>query len=106
MGASVSTWPTYLLNGIPDELREQISAEAEERNLSLADTIRAALCAHYGLDCPPVNTKGYRGEDDKGATRMFLRLQPELFEAIVGEVRTQRQIVLDILTEHYGKEPA
>jgi len=101
MGTPVSKWPAYLLQHIPEELREQISADAAERNLSLSDAIRSVLCEHYGLECPPVNTKGYRSEDDKGSTRMVLRLQPELFEAILQEVRTRRQIVLDILQEHY-----
>jgi hypothetical protein len=106
---SVLDWPSYLLQRIPTELRAAISDDAREHDLSVADTIRSVLCAHYGLDCPPRGT-GYndRGTKDAGAERLVLRVQPELFDAIKADTSEQnmRATILKILEAHYQEAPA
>jgi hypothetical protein len=108
---SVLDWPSYLLQRIPTELRAAISDDAREHDLSVADTIRSVLCAHYSLDCPPRGT-GYndRGTKDTGAERLVLRVQPELFQVIKDDAgfngATMRAIILDILEVHYQEAPA
>jgi predicted HicB family RNase H-like nuclease len=98
----VKEWPAYLLDHIPDDVREALVAEAERRDLSLDDTIRQILCEHYGLECEPRASK-FR-EPSTPFTKKFVRLQPELFAAIVADVRTRRSIILDILTEHLKED--
>jgi hypothetical protein len=101
--------PAYLLQGIPTKLRVSISADAERQNLSLMDTIRTVLCAHYDLDCPPRGS-GYRPERDEGSERMVLRMSQELFAAIKADAKetglTMRALILNALDAHYTEVPA
>jgi hypothetical protein len=109
---SVLDWPSYLLQRIPTELRAAISDDAREHDLSVADTVRSVLCAHYSLDCPPRGS-GYndRGTKDAGAERLVLRVQPELFNAIKADCaqgygKSMRATILEILEAHYQEAPA
>lgn len=95
--------PSYLLNGIPTALRRALSARAAEDDLSLADTIRSVLCAHYGLDCPP-RGRGYDAARDLGTEQMLVRVSEELFQAIKIEAQewdeTMRAVILRVLETH------
>ena len=109
---SVRSWPAYVLHrkgGIPEPLRAAISADAAEQNLSLADTIRGILCAHYALDCPPRGS-GYDSDRDGGAQMMVLRLQPALFKALNRDAKKRKQslrsLILTALEAHYLEVPA
>lgn len=101
--------PAYVLGDIPPVVRKGISDAAAKANMSLADTIRAALCAHYQLDCPPIG-RGYEGARDGGATRMVLRVEPVLFEKIKQAARkgdtSMRVVILNVLGQKFGKELA
>jgi hypothetical protein len=92
--------PSYLLNGIPAQLRQALAEEAQARDLSLADTMRSILCSHYALDCPPRGS-GYNRRRDEGSQQMLLRVSPDLFAAIKEEAAeadlTMRQIILNVL---------
>ena len=106
---SVRSWPTYLLRDIPETTRAAIEVDAELDGVSMIEVVRAILCAHYELDCPPVETLARHGEFIPGTGTMVLRLPPELFDAINEEFHqagsaygAKRKIVLDILTAHYN----
>ena len=101
------TEPSYLLNGIPLYLRRAIAAEAADRDLSLADTIREALCGHYGLDCPPKG-RGYNPTRDMGSPQLLVRASHELFAAIKADAEardeTMRTVILKTLEDHFDLE--
>ena len=92
--------PSYLLNGIPTALRRALSQRAAADDTSLADTIRAALCFHYGLDCPP-SGRGYNPTRDDGREQMVLRVSEQLFACIKADAErigeTMRAVILNIL---------
>lgn len=75
--------------------------------MSLADTIRVALCSHYQLECPPIG-RGYEEARDEGATRMVLRVEPMLFEKIKNDAgqqgQTMKAVILDVLERRFGEE--
>lgn len=105
--SGVRSWPSYLLQRIPPQLRTAIEEDAGQN--SMAEVIRAILCAHYSLDCEPPEYELQPGsipERIPGHDRMLVRVQPELFEAIKqhsdesGE--TMRTVILDILEAHYS----
>lgn len=103
---TVTTWPSYLLNRIPLPLRERMSAEAEENQMSVADVVRSALCEYYGLECDLRSSTYFpRGL----SSSMVLRLQPEIFQALADQSARSghsiRRIVLDVLHAHYGMTP-
>ena len=78
----VREWPTYLLRDIPEATRAALEEDAELNGVSLAETMREILCAHYALDCEPVETFGRPPAYTVGTDTMILRVQPELFKAI------------------------
>jgi len=102
---SVLRWPSYLLKNIPPELRAEIEREAGVDTLS--DTIRAILCAHYSLDCDPVQTRN-RFARINGTDTMILRLQPELFAEIrrdaTAREESTRTVIIEALEAHYVTE--
>lgn len=106
---TVLAWPSYLLDRIPSDLRDRMSEEAEAEDISLQDVVRSALCAHYGADCD-LRSGAYSWNSDKdtGAQKMLLRLQPDVFKAMVEqsilEERPIRAVVLSVLERHYGME--
>ena len=101
--------PAYVLDGISPQVRKGISDAAAEANMSLADTIRVALCLEFKLDCPPVG-RGYKSTRDGGATRMVLRVDQHLFDAIKEDSHkrgiTMKAVILDVLEGRFGKELA
>ena len=108
--STVAEWPSYVFHkpdGLPVTLREAISTEAREQDQSLADTIRGILCSHYDLDCPPRSKMGYQSDRDQGATKMVIRLQPELFQAIKEDSTerhlTIRLVILGILLDYFDE---
>lgn len=120
----VRTWPMYTFHApraaadgkqarihsaMPEWIREAISEEAEELNLSLADTIRQTLCARFRLDCQPQGF-GYYSERDQGAVGLVIRVHPDLFAAIKVEAersqRTMRAVILETLETHYEERKA
>lgn len=100
---TVTDWPSYLLTNIPPDLRMALSAQAERDDTSVSDTIRAILCQHYSLECPPVS-HGYQAGRDTHSPNRLLRVQPALFKAVKRDAKrqrhTMRHIILSILEEH------
>ena len=74
---TVKDWPSYLLRGVPPDLRAQLSARAETDQLSLADVIRQALCERYKMECEVVSYR-YQPELDTGNDVIIIRVQPEV----------------------------
>lgn len=108
MSSRVSEWPAYVFhrqNGFSDALRASISDMAQRHDLSLADTCRSILCAHYGMDCD-LRGPGYSSDRDQGNPKFLLRVQPELWTEIQAEAqstgRTMKAVVLDTLTAHFS----
>lgn len=106
-------WKKYLLTGIPRDLRDAISAEAAQLDLSLQETIRRILCERYEYDCEPVTIArggqvGYKAHRDTGATTIQLHLQPEVWEALVQDslTATIKDCILQALHAHYERTPA
>lgn len=99
--------PAYVLDGIPPAVRAGISDASSVADMSLADTIRASLCAHFELDCPPIG-RGYERARDGGATRMVLRVDQRLFDVIKAEAyessRSMKAVILDVLERQFGEE--
>lgn len=114
---SVRSWPTYLLNGIPPEVRAAIEEDALEAEISLAEVMRQILCAHYDLQCEPVETFSKPPPPNQGTATMVLRVHPDLFSAIkkdAGQAGTSygtayggmRKRIIEILSQHYERTPA
>lgn len=101
----VQAWPTYLLKRIPEELRNRLSEEAEQQNVSVQDVVRSALCERYGLDCELVEMR-YQPQKDRRSQTLLLRLHPKLFKAIgrqaFRDTAPMRDVILDVLLDHYG----
>ena len=99
----VGDWPDYLLWNVPEDLRAHIVADANARDLTLADAMRSILCERFELECPPVS-KRY-GKRRSASSNLLLRVQPELFQAVRGEAEaagvSMRQLILTTLDEHY-----
>lgn len=100
---AVSDWPSYLLRGVPHDLREALSEQAESDDVSLADVIRQALCLRYDMECVPASY-GYQPTLDSGADIILIRLQPEVFKLIRKETRGRygetRRLILQTLTDY------
>lgn len=100
----VGTWPTYLLTNVPESDRRALSEEAAAQDSSVADVVRAILCARLRLDCPRESLR-YAPEQDTGATTLLLRLQPKLARALDREVArtgySKRRIILESIEGHY-----
>jgi predicted HicB family RNase H-like nuclease len=95
---------------MPRKLRKQISKDAARQKKSIADTIRHILCAHYGLDCPPLSQiwggrSRYNRERDEGNQMLLVRMQPELFALMKLDAaesdRTLRDIIIETLEDNY-----
>jgi predicted HicB family RNase H-like nuclease len=100
---AVTDWPTYLLKGVPADVRAALSAEAERQDISVADIVRQALCAFYRLDCEPASTL-YQPNRDMGSGVLVLRLQPELYRLIKKDTRNRygavKTLIMQALTTH------
>lgn len=114
--STVRSWPAYLLTGLPPELRQAISEEAQASNLSVAETVRQILCARYRLECEPVRQYGdvgYVPERDQGNPTILLRVQPALFGRIRAhsarfkrQKKSMRALILEALEDHYERRAA
>ena len=101
---SVSSWPTYLWRDVPESTRATLEADADLNGSALVETVREILCAHYGLDCEAVETSGPLPGYTPGTRTMLLRLQPELYHALMDDPRSggRSHIINDILKAHYN----
>ncbi len=102
----VADWPAYLVTRIPELVRSELSLEAQARNLSVQDVIRAILCAHARLKCPQASY-GYEPLRDSGVSdTIHLRMQKKLKRALEREAartnRPLRSVIIDALEAHYG----
>lgn len=104
----VRTWPKYLLNVTP-ELRAQLTAEALETGVSIADNIRAVLCARYQLECPE-GGRPYEPARDKGNPSLVIPVPPKLFLRMQREKKrrrvSMRALIVEALEAHYQEEAA
>lgn len=82
-----------------------IAQEANELNLSLADTMRSIFCARYDLECelgPAPRKPAVPSRND----HWTFRAQPEVLAAIRDEAAKSslsvRQLMLTVLHEHYA----
>ena len=103
-GGTEPKWPTYLLWNVPENIRQAIADEANERELSLADTVRSIFCARYDLECERGPTPREPAVPSRNAHWTF-RAQPEVLQAIRAEALEReisvRQVMLLTLAEHY-----
>ena len=103
--APVSRWPAYLLKRVPENLRSELSSEARERNVSLQDVIRQALCDRYRLNCPQASFRYEPDRDSGGSATIHLRLQKKLKRALDAEAAQSglslRTIIVDALEARY-----
>lgn len=103
--AMASPRPSYLITQMSLELRRELSAQAADKNVSLADVVRVTLGEHYGLERRPISPSYIESRDSGSSRTMVLRLDEELFEAIRGDAwrskRTMRQVILDVLTDRF-----
>ncbi len=100
----------YLLKGIDEDDRLQLSFTARSRSTSIADVVRSILCDRYRLRCPQQSTH-YDPERDKGSTTLLLRLHPNLDAKLKRERartgRSQRRLILEAIQAHYKEgEPS
>lgn len=82
----VAKWPAYLLRGIPASTRAHLSLRAEADDISLADVVRQALCAHYKMDCLEASF-GYQPSLDTGDDILLIRVQPAVWRKMKKETR-------------------
>jgi hypothetical protein len=101
-----SSWPTYLLTDIPEDVRAAISQEAAELDLSVAEVVRRILCARYEMECEPVARTSR--QPDLGARTFLLRVHPDLFDAIKQDAAerevTMKAVIMEALRAHYPQE--
>ena len=94
----MAAWTHFLLRNIDQAVLDLLTEEADAQGRGLSDLIRATLCAHYSLDCPP---SGSASKLEYGATTQLLRLQPELYAALSEDAdeqgRSVRSLILEIL---------
>ncbi len=104
---AVTKWPAYLLRAIPSDTRARMTERAEEDDVSLADVVRQAICAHFKMDCDQVS-HGYQPDLDNGTDVLIIRLQPEVFRAMKKETSgaygATRKLILESLDD-YLEEP-
>lgn len=77
-----------------------------ERNLSVSDTIRQALCAHYRLRCRSPQGSVYRAQ---AGERIVLRLPPKLWLRMKRDARQYgefKALVVGVLERHYERKEA
>jgi hypothetical protein len=106
MARGVAKWPSYLFAGIPDDLSQRISQEAFERNMSLNEVVRQAVCAHYGARCTEM-ASGYR---DPSRDTLYLRFPPHVWKRMnadtAGVYGGKKKLIISILEKHYAEEEA
>lgn len=103
----VTSWPTYLLTGVPEKTRSRLAEDAQNWNISVAEEIRTILCAHYQLKCGPVVYRVTISTNlGTGEVAFLLRLQPKLMRALrdasAETGQPVRTLILDALQEHYA----
>lgn len=106
---TVAEWPSYLLRAIPADTRAQLSARAEQDDVSLADVVRAALCRRYQLDCDPASFR-YQAGLDTDNNELLIRVQPDVWRKLkkeAGLTRTTpakygatKRLVMEALTDY------
>ena len=96
-------WSRFLLRNIDPDLLSRLIKDAKAEGRSLSDYIRAVLCDHYLMDCPP---SAAPTRLEFGATTLLLRLQPELFTEIRADADSRkmsmRLVIFEILEARYA----
>lgn len=102
--SKVTEWPAYLLVGLPPELTAKVNAEAFMEDMSINETIRAALCTHYRLRCrrPPGSIY-----TDPLNEKITLRFPPLLWEKMKQDVDGMKRgafkaLIVRVMEEHYA----
>lgn len=100
---SVVDWPAYLIRSIPPDTRAALTARADHDNVSLADVVRQALCARYGMECEQASY-GYQPDLDNNGDALLVRLQPEVFDLMKRETHGRygatKHLVFDALDNY------
>jgi hypothetical protein len=100
---AVTTWPAYVLRGIPADTRDLLSEQAYAGDCSLADVIRQALCHRYQMDCEPAS-HGYQPALDSGGDELLVRIQPEVWRLMKKETRGMygetKKLILQSIDEY------
>lgn len=98
-----SNYPAVNVKEVPPEIGDAVEADAQERNVSVADAIGEAIADYYGV---PWEHSGYPYTGTTGATQWVIRLPEELKALIYLHAKrtanAQRGIILFILSRHYG----
>lgn len=97
--------PYFLIRGMSPALRDALEEDAQAAGLPIQETLRRILCAHYDLDCSPIN--GMLRKDAWGdATTILVKMQPELFFALKEDAaetgESMQALVHQALEGHYA----
>lgn len=102
---TVSEWPSYLVRAIPADTRQAMSDRAEQDDVSLADVVRQALCARYGMECDPASFS-YQADLDGSNDFLLVRLQPDVWREVKRETKGRygltRRLILESLDNYLG----
>ena len=71
--------PHFLVRGLSPSLRAALEEDSRERPIQ--ETVREILCAHYDLDCTPINGPAQH-RTRSGSLTILVKMQPELFSAL------------------------
>ncbi len=100
---AVTSWPSYLLRGVPADTRALLSEQAEADDVSLADVVRQALCARYLMECDNASFK-YQASLDTDGDVLLIRIQPEVWKLIKRETRGKygetKRLILESIDDY------
>lgn len=95
--------PYFLIRGMSPQLRAAL--EADSREQPIQETVRSILCAHYGLDCSPINGM-VREDARRRSLTILVKMQPELFSALKQDAaetgESMQRIAHEALEAHYS----
>ena len=107
-GSSVSKRsrkPYFLIRGMSPSLRAAL--EADSRDQPIQETVRSILCAHYDLDCSPINGM-VREDARRRSLTILVKMQPELFSALKQDAEetgeSMQRLVHEALESRYVTE--
>lgn len=93
----------FLLLDVPSAVRTAVERDANERQVSMNDTVGEILARRYGLVW---GSSGYPFSGTEGAEQWGLRMPRQLREVVKAHARegnlTMRGCILLALTDHYG----
>lgn len=100
--------PYFLIRGMSPALRLALELDSTEAGQPIQETVRRILCAHYDLECSPIEGS-IRKDAWESAATILVKMQPELFWAIkedAAETGESMQVLChQALEVHYSETP-